>query len=528
MNQTQKLLQPGLALVLPSNSPWRSALITLCVVQLWLLILYRDTALSMIHIWVRSDTFAHAFLVLPISLWLIWRQRVVLSGVQPKAENSPLLFVGCIGILWLLGALASVNALTQLALVALLVLAVPTVLGWSVTRIILFPLGFLFFSVPLGEFLMPQLMDWTAKVTVFSLRLTGIPVYQEGLQFFISSGHWSVVEACSGIRYLIASVTVGTLFSYMGYTSTKRRILFVLVSILVPVIANWMRAYLIVLLGHLSGNKLAAGIDHLIYGWVFFGIVIFSMFIIGARWSEPEVLPSRSQSPSTSPMQPVGQVKTLSSALILALLVFLPHGVLLAYESTGAQGVAALKVPNALASGWEIQRFVRPSFKPDYKNSTTEMNQIYEKKDKSVGLYLGVYQRQTQVRKLISFSNTLVASQDAQWSQFARGQQAIAAGELHVNVSTAGLIKSPSLGAATAQRLLVWQFYWIGGLVTSNSYLAKAYAVYRRLTGYDDDSVVIVIYTQDDQTGLAAQVLEKFIGDNYASVNSLLASLVNN
>jgi EpsI family protein len=201
---------------------------------------------------------------------------------------------------------------------------------------------------------------------------------------------------------------------------------------------------------------------------------------------------------------------------------------LLAYESTGVQGVAALKAPQALASGWEFQRSVLPSFKPDYKNSTTEMNQIYAHKDQSVGLYLGVYQRQTQVRKLISFSNTLVASQDPQWSQFAQGQQAIAAGDLRVNVTTVGLIKSPSSGATSAQRLLVWQFYWIGGVVTTNNYMAKAYAVYRRLTGHDDDSVVVVIYTQDDQTGLAAQVLEKFMGDNYDTVNSLLASVVNN
>jgi len=528
MNQKPKLLQPELTLVLPSNSPWRSALMTLFVVQFWLLILYRDTAMSMVQIWARSDTFAHAFLVLPISLWLIWRQRGVLSRVQPKAENSPLLFVGCIGMMWLLGALASVNAVTQLSLVALLVLTVPTVLGWTVTRIILFPLGFLFFSVPLGEFLMPQLMDWTAKVTVFSLRLTGIPVYQEGLQFFISSGHWSVVEACSGIRYLIASVTVGTLFSYLGYTSAKRRILFVLVSILVPVIANWMRAYLIVLLGHLSGNKLAAGVDHLIYGWVFFGVVIFSMFIIGSRWSESEVLPSNSQHPHLSLIQPFGQVKTLRTAVFLAFLVSLPHGALLAYENTGVHGVSALEAPQALASGWEIQRSVVPSFKPDYKNPTTEMNQIYAKKYQPVGLYLGVYQRQTQVRKMISFSNSLVASQDAQWSQFAQGQQAIAAGDLRVNVTTVGLIKPPSSGTTSAQRLLVWQFYWIGGVVTTNSYLAKAYAVYRRFTGHDDDSAVIVIYTQDDQTGLAAQVLENFLGDNYAAVNSLLTSLVNN
>ena len=45
---------------------------------------------------------------------------------------------------------------------------------------------------------------------------------------------------------------------------------------------------MIVMLGHLSGNTLAVGVDHLIYGWVFFGIVIGLMFLIGARWSEPE------------------------------------------------------------------------------------------------------------------------------------------------------------------------------------------------------------------------------------------------
>lgn len=95
---------------------------------------------------------------------------------------------------------------------------------------------------------MPFFMEWTAKITVICLRMSGIPVYQEGLQFVIPSGNWSVVEACSGIRYLIASVTVGTLFAYLNYRSLKRRLLFVVVSFLVPIIANWARAYIIVML----------------------------------------------------------------------------------------------------------------------------------------------------------------------------------------------------------------------------------------------------------------------------------------
>ncbi|GAO26505.1 exosortase [Alicycliphilus sp. B1] len=56
--------------------------------------------------------------------------------------------------LWLVGDLVSVNAATQLALMMLIVLSVPAVLGWRITRALAFPLGFLFFAVPIGDFLM--------------------------------------------------------------------------------------------------------------------------------------------------------------------------------------------------------------------------------------------------------------------------------------------------------------------------------------------------------------------------------------
>ena len=66
-----------------------------------------------------------------------------------------------------------------------------------------------------------------------------------------------VTEACSGLRYLVASVMVGTLFAYLNYRSYRKRTVFMLVSLAVPVLANWLRAYIIVMMGHLSGNKLA-------------------------------------------------------------------------------------------------------------------------------------------------------------------------------------------------------------------------------------------------------------------------------
>ncbi len=190
---------------------WKQASIAIILVELALIAMYFDTARAMVNIWSRSETFNHAFLVPPITLWLIWEKRHALARAMPRPTLwLALPFVG-LAFAWLLGELAAVNAITQFAFVAMLVLAVPLVIGLPAAKRIAFPLCFLFFAVPFGEFVMPKLMEWTAMFTVIGLRASGIPVFQEGLHFVIPSGRWSVVEACSGVRYLIASIVVGTL-----------------------------------------------------------------------------------------------------------------------------------------------------------------------------------------------------------------------------------------------------------------------------------------------------------------------------
>ena len=75
----------------------------------------------------------------------------------------------------------------------------------------------------------------------------------------------------------------------------------------VPIIANGMRAYMIVMIGHLSGMKLATGVDRLIYGWLFFGLRMFIMFWIGRYWREDELpapLPAAAPAPAAEPRQP--------------------------------------------------------------------------------------------------------------------------------------------------------------------------------------------------------------------------------
>ena len=503
--------------------PWQQATLALVLLLGWILFLYRDTGIAMATIWYRSETFTHGFLVPPIVLWLVWRQRRAITAITPRPMLGALVLVAGVAFTWLLADLVAVNAVTQFAFVALLVLAVPAVLGLAVTRLIIFPLGFMFFCVPVGEFLLPQLMEWTANFTVLALRLSGIPVYREGLQFVIPSGNWSVVEACSGVRYLIASLTVGTLFAYLNYQSTKKRLLFVLVSILVPVLANWLRAYMIVMLGHLSGNKLAAGVDHLIYGWVFFGIVIMLMFIIGARWAEPEVRAEAHFPVAGIQLRPFQNPTLWTITFGFAVLLALPQFANWAIHNAEKSGPLSLNAPSTLAAGWQADISSQENiFKPAFQNPSAELNATYSSQGRSVGLYLGYYRHQDYDRKLVSSNNVLVTSNDTKWAQVSRSIRELSLDGKPVTIRSAEL-RAASLAASSSEgRLVVGKIYWINGTLTSSDYLAKVYSALYRLTGQGDDSAVIIVYAAKDQAAGGESLMESFLSSNYPAINELL------
>ena len=91
-----------------------------------------------------------------------------------------------------------------------------------------------------------------------------------------------------GVRYLIAAFMVGCLFAWLHYRASMKRVVFVCLALAVALVSNWLRAYAIVLLGHLSNNRLGTGVDHNLLGWLIFGAAMFGVFVIGMRWSDKE------------------------------------------------------------------------------------------------------------------------------------------------------------------------------------------------------------------------------------------------
>ena len=504
---------------------WRWPVVAILVYLLLVLVVFRDTALAMEAIWQRSETFAHAFVVPPISLWLIWRQRHVLANLVPRPVPWMLLPLALLGGLWWIGDAVSVNAASQMMLAAMLVAGVPTLLGWQVTQAILFPLAFLFFAVPFGEFLTPMLMQYTADFTVTALRASGIPVYREGLQFIIPSGSWSVVEACSGIRYLMASFMVGSLFAYLNYRSWRRRLAFVAVSLVVPVVANWLRAYMIVMLGHLSGNTLAVGVDHLIYGWVFFGIVIMTMFLVGARWSEPDA-PTPAAKPWAARAAGGPAWWPVSLALVAVLVVQAPQ-LLRRGDTPLAAKPARVSpenlLPENLAPSWRTDAVAVADWKPVYIAPAVEAQRSYASPSGRVGVYIAYYRDQSETSKLISSENVLVRSNDHRWHGLTAGAVELASGGAPSRWHGATLQGTEGPAGQDKPRLRVWRLYWIGDHITSDERMGKLWQAWQHLLGRPDDAAVVVLYALQTSTAQQADaLLTQFSAANFGMIQSQL------
>jgi len=494
------------ALPISARSNWLfPAALTVCVLLL-LTAVFWPTFYSMAQVWERSETFAHGYLIVPISAWLIWRMRDELALIQPRPDLRGLILLVVAGAGWLLADAGSVNVVAQFAFIAMLIAAVWTLLGWAFVWAAFFPLMFLFFAVPVGEFLIQPLMGVTADFTVTMLQTTGIPVYREGTFFSIPSGDWSVVEGCSGLRYLIASITLGVLYAYLTYRSWKRRLLFSIAAMIVPVFANSGRAYMIVMIAHLSDMKLALGIDHYIYGWVFFGLVMLLLFWIGSFWREddqpqsgqPE---SRVVSPVASPARPI---------LLVAVMTLMVAALWATYANwLGTRPLPALPALQIEPRGDWQPAAVFTTWVPHWIGADRQLRQPYTQAGRQVLLELNYYVRQRQDAELINSQNFMIKQKDPTWSNV---------GEALATVQIGGQsrqVRQAKMRSGGGQRLLVWQWNLINQRPVVNDHVAKLILALDRVRLRRDDGLSVLIATPYEDTDLkvAAATLADFATD---------------
>lgn len=242
------------------------------------------SAASMIEQWMRSSSYQHGVLVAPIALFLIVRSGL---AAAPHASFPFLIPLACASAAWLAGRAAGADVVEHAALVLALASGAGLVFGGANARRWAFALAFLVFMVPFGDALVPHLQSVTAKAAAFLLDRIGVPAALDGEMITTAGGRFAVAEACAGLNFLLAALMIAALFAHLSFRTAKKQLLFVGSAVAVAILANILRAFLVILTATLTEGRLAIGADHIAFGLVFYGLLVFALVAVGLRFADP-------------------------------------------------------------------------------------------------------------------------------------------------------------------------------------------------------------------------------------------------
>ena len=493
--------QSALAAGQPAKQAWLAAAICLALAAIALCWLFSREAGGALRVWMKSTAYNHCFLILPVAAYLAWTRRGALRRLSPQPDLRVLALLLPLSMVWIVVALLSVLELQQLVVLAMFQVIALAVLGWAVYRAMLMPLLYLFFLVPVGYFLVPSLQDFTAWFAVGALKLVGIPVYSDGIMIEVPSGSFVVAEACAGLRFLIASVAFGVFFAALMFRSRVRWIIFVALSVIVPIIANGIRAFGIIALSEVTGNATAIEADHIIYGWVFFTFVTFLLILIGMKVADDRKATARPSAPGPVGLPARPWSVGLAAIVGLALAASGP-----AYAQLRDWRGATASLANApappIAPAWIPVEQGAAGWRPVIQHADREFLGAFSDRGQIVLRYVALYQAE-------GFHNNLVRGS----VEIADGVRWHVAGtrQAHVQIDGEDRLVAATEIVSGNHRALVWHFYMVNGTVSSGPMRAKLAQVSGLFGTSDDVSAFVAVATNEDGTEPAAQVLQRFI-----------------
>ena len=465
------------------SAPWRRHLGALALVSTAILALFWRDAASMAAIWWNSSTFNHVLLVPPIIAWLVWQRVPELARLDPIAWPGGLALAAAGGLAWLLGEAGGVALARQLGLVLMLQGTAIACLGPIVARGLTFPIFYALFLVPFGEELVPSLQLVTADIAMALLGLSGIPAHLEGVFITTPAGYFEVAEACAGAKFLIAMVAFGALVANVCFRSWPRRIAFLAASLVIPILANGVRAWGTIYVASRTSVDFAVGFDHVVYGGIFFAIVIaltiaaawpfFDRAIDGPWLGRPR--PSRA-----------GRRSSIAFVAFAALTV----AALAPAWSLAVSASAARPLPAEVAlpdvAGWRRVPAQGLSWRPHFAGADRFRTARYrDARGREVDLAIAVYAHQADGRELVGFGQGAVEG----WAWTANAEAPL--GGRAEWIGSHGLVRE------------VLSFYRVGSVLTGSGVGVKLETMKARLFGGPQQAVAVLISAQAPAAGVS-------------------------
>lgn len=468
----------------PATGPWRGALLQLAAAWAGLILLFASDWHSMADQWLNSSTYNHILLVPAIIGWLIWQRVPQLRRLAPSVWWPGLIAVAAACLIWVLGAFAAFSLLREIGAVALLAASVLLVLGPRVSAGLIFPLAYMAFLVPFGDELVPPLQTITAKLTIALTQLSGIPAQINGVFIDTPAGLFEVAEACSGVKFLIAMVALGTLVANVCFVSWKRRAGFMALAIAAPILANGVRAWGTIYVAQYKGAAYAGGVDHIIYGWVFFALVIALVLALSWRYFDRAVEAPMIDADALAASPLLGRLERAGmhwAAALVGLLGLVMGGQAWAQSAEAQSAPVPGELALPLVSGWHRTDY-RPQvwWEPRAAGADHRLLGRYaDANGRQVDVFYALYSAQTEGREAGGYGEGALRP-GSPWAWAATGPE------------TAHAKADRLIGAGRTERLAE-TYYRTGNLLTGSNIRLKLANIEDRLLLRPRPTMVLIL-----------------------------------
>ena len=464
---------------------WQRHLAALALLAAAILALFWRDATDMARIWWNSSTFTHCLLMVPMIGWLVSQRIALLRPLTPVFWWPALVWMAGAGCVWIVGEAAGVALFRQLGLVLMLQGAVGAALGEKLVRGLLFPLAYMLLLVPFGEELVPLLQTFTAHISVALLRLSGFAAEMQGVFITTRAGFFEVAEECSGVNFLIAMLAYAVFAAHLCFKSWTRRIVFVAAALATTILANALRAYGTMLAADIWGIEAAGGIDHIVYGWIFFGLVILIVMLVARRWFDrPANDVAVDVSGLDGPNRFAGPGRAILPLAFALPLLFAAWGLLVAGRSAPLPQTLAVKAPpgwrdvGAAGTGW-VPRFDGAD-QIAIRHFASETGQV-------VTVAIGAYERQAEGREVVAFGQGAI-DPESKWA-WSSALPAVDGGKTERLLHPGPMLRD----AAT--------WYVVDGDVTGSARAAKLAELKARLLGGDPRALSLIVSSAAETGG---------------------------
>jgi|SRR5690554_1012812 exosortase len=238
-------------------------------------IFFFDTFSALYDRWVKWDeSLSHGLLIIGVFLFFLF--KTLPWTAKPQATWVFILtcaFIALGSLFWFLSHTLNIYIIEQLVLLPLFALTLAAIYGLSSAITHRFLLALPIFAIPVWDQLNNLLVDLSSTIVGKLVRLIDMPAMIDGNSIFIPYGHILIADGCSGLRYFVIALAMGYIIGYMNRYSEKHMLVVLAIAGFVGLIANWIRIFILIIIGYQSEMQSSLMSDHEYFGWILFGIL---------------------------------------------------------------------------------------------------------------------------------------------------------------------------------------------------------------------------------------------------------------